>query len=183
MLKWGKYDAVRRSCERGAKDISMKRRKIRTGAIISLIMVVMIVLFLIFGVLYYSGRLFLSTNENVSERQPDKLTQFYESITYSDGNVAFTIPDGNDVWNIQINGRIHVDGVGGMSIHYLEEESENNSWEGGKTYSFDVSGAKYSRFTELYLDAQLNNEERSIDILEFLPKYLKMTGDLEESDR
>ncbi|MBP3476633.1 MAG: hypothetical protein J6K48_09980 [Lachnospiraceae bacterium] len=167
----------------------MKTGKIRTGAIISLIMVVMIALFLIFGVLnhkqmiYYSGRLFISTNEDVSEKQPGQLTQFYESITYSDGNVAFTIPDGDDVWNIQINGRIHVDGAGEMSIHYLEEECESNSWEGGETYSFDVSGAKYSRFTELYLDAQLNNEERSIDILEFLPKYLKMTGDLEESDR
>lgn len=177
MLKWGKYDAVRKSCERGAKDISMKTRKIRTGAIISLIIVVMIALFLIIGVLYYSGRLFLSTNEDVSEKQPDQLTRLYESITYSDGNVAFTIPDGNDVWNIQINGRIHVDGVGGMSIHYLEEESENNSWEGGKTYSFDVSGAKYSRFTELYLEARLNNEEMSADILEFLPKDLKMADD------
>lgn len=154
----------------------MKTKKIVIGVISSLIIVVVIVKL---------SMLFISNSEHVNVTDspvketeiPDKLTRLYESISYADGEVSFTIPDGEDIWNIQINGRIHVDGAGEMSIHYLEEESTSNSWKGGTSYSFDVSGAKYSRFEELYLDVWLSNEEMSIDLLKFLPKYLKMTDD------
>lgn len=158
----------------------MKTKKIVIGVIVSLLIVV--------GIVKVS-MIFMANNEHVNITDspvketeiPDKLARLYESISYADGEVSFTIPDGDDTWNIHISGRIHVDGAGEMSIHYLEEESENNSWEDGKTYSFDVSSAKYSRFIELYLDAELNGEEISVDVLDFLPKYLKMRNDLEDN--
>lgn len=150
----------------------MKTKKTVIGVIISLIIIAVIVKL---------SQLFISNNEQESKIQ-DELISLYESITYSDGEVSFTIPEGDTIWNIYISGRIHVDGAGEMSIHYLEEESASNSWEGGKTYSFDVSGAKYSRFTELYIDAGSDGEEISVDILEFLPMHLKMTDDSQNNE-
>ena len=104
--------------------------------------------------------------------QQGGLTQLEKSIYCLDGNVCFTLPEGNDSWNIQIYGRIKVDGDSGMSVHYLTDENEKGSWEGGKTYSFDVSGGGY---TELYLDAGNDRGTISVDLMELLPEALKAT--------
>lgn len=154
------------------------KKKIIVGVIVSLIIAAAIMtLFLSFTAA--NKRTDLEENSCFPS---DQLTLLYESISYSDGEVSFTIPEGDTIWNIYISGRIHVDGAGEMSIHYLEEESASNGWEGGNTYSFDVSGAKYSRFTELYIDAESDGEEISVDILEFLPMYLKMTDDSQNNE-
>lgn len=100
----------------------------------------------------------------------DGLEELEKSISCLDGNVRFTIPDGKDAWNIQIYGRIEVDGDSGMSVHYLTDENENRSWERGKTYSFDVSGGGY---TELYLEAGNDGGSICVDIMELLPEDLK----------
>lgn len=94
------------------------------------------------------------------------IEQLATSISYADAKVSFTIPMGDDSWNIWISGRVELEDFGGMSVHYLTDESENSNWESGKTYSFDVSDGIY---TELTMDIQLNGEEVSINLMEFLP--------------
>lgn len=107
----------------------------------------------------------------ISSFSPEQATaQLAASVSYSDSKVSFTIPEGNASWNIWISGRVQVEGFGGMSVHYLTDESENNSWEAGKTYSFDVSDGTY---TELFLDANMDGEEISIDLMTLLPDNLK----------
>lgn len=96
--------------------------------------------------------------------------QLAASIFYLDNKVSFTIPKGDYNWNIQINGRTEVEGFGGMSVHYLSEESESGNWESGKTYSFNLSDGTY---TELSIDISLNDEEISINLMEYLPETLK----------
>lgn len=97
--------------------------------------------------------------------------QLAASISYLDNKMSFTIPKGDYNWNIQINGRAEVEGFGGMSVHYLEEESEADHWESGKTYSFNISDGIY---TELNMDIGLNYEEMSINLIEYLPENLKI---------
>ncbi|MCM1050288.1 MAG: M56 family metallopeptidase [Clostridiales bacterium] len=104
--------------------------------------------------------------QDVITLPPSTLTQLSKSISYNNGSIQFTIPDSDDIWNIQIYGLIDIDGNSGMSVHYLTDENENNSWERGKTYSFDVSSGGY---TELYLDATNSLGTLSVDIMELLP--------------
>lgn len=117
--------------------------------------------------------------KDLTYSQQDCLAQLEKSISYLNGNVQFTIPDNNDIRYIQINGRIIVDGNSGMSVHYLTDESENNNWESGKTYSFDVSGGGY---TELYLDADNERSNISVNIMELLPGNLKTAYDSTENE-
>lgn len=103
------------------------------------------------------------------------------SVTYSNGEVSFTIPDEENIgtWNIWISGRVEIEGFGGMSVHYLMDESESSSWESGRTYSFDVSEGEY---TELSMTIQADKAEAAIDIMEFLPQNLQSLGYLEEEE-
>lgn len=108
-----------------------------------------------------------TTEKGMAEGAVEKLK---DSISYSEGKVSFTIPFGDDSWNIWIGGRVEIEDFGGMSVHYLTDESENSNWESGKTYSFDVSDGIY---TELSMDIQLSDEEVSINLMEFLPQHLQ----------
>lgn len=105
-----------------------------------------------------------------TQKPQDSLTQLEKSISYLNGNVQFTIPDSNDIWNIQISGRIDIDGNSGMSVHFLTDESESSNWENGKIYSFDVSGGGY---TELDFYAANERGEISVNIMELIPDNLK----------
>lgn len=112
------------------------------------------------------------TAESQSERQLQNM--FAAGISYEDGKVCFMIPDGNESWDIQAGGRVEMEGFGGMSVHYLEEESESGNWENGKVYSFDVSGGGY---TELFLNADVAGETVYIDLMGILPEKLKAESD------
>lgn len=91
-----------------------------------------------------------------------------QSIACTDGKLSFTIPDGMEVASLLIYGRVEPDGMGGMSVHYLEEEE----WKPGNSYSFDVSGGSY---TDLAMDLQLPEKSGTftIDLLPYLPDELK----------
>lgn len=80
---------------------------------------------------------------------------------------AFYGPEEYDSsWYIQISGRLETEG-GGMSVHYLDEESEAGSWEKGRLYSFPVEEGSWS---ELVLYVSSGKEEAAINLLEYIPK-------------
>lgn len=65
------------------------------------------------------------------------------SVTLANGHVRFTIPpeappQGKN-WIIHIAGR----SPEGLSLHWLETESDGNLWEPGKTYSFPLDPAAF----------------------------------------
>lgn len=87
-----------------------------------------------------------------------------ESITYENDELSFTLPKGyRDVegWNIHISGRGEPEGMGGMSLHYLDDEV----WEAGRTYTLDIAGELWPEITELAMDVSLEGESRTIDLL------------------
>ena len=68
-----------------------------------------------------------SFSDNVQKQDPVESLQ--KSIGYADGKLQFTIPETyNDSWYIQISGRTQME-EGGVSVHYLEENSTGKSWE------------------------------------------------------
>lgn len=92
--------------------------------------------------------------------------QLAESITCEDGTVSFTIPEGKAEWELWISGRVLADGMN-MSVHYLEEESADRSWEPGETYQFQVEDAVYD---ELTINGTDGRENVDIDLLPWLPR-------------
>lgn len=97
--------------------------------------------------------------------------QLVESIACENGILSFTIPEGKAEWDLQVAGRILAGGVD-MSVHYLEEESEAQSWEPGKTYQFQLAEAAYD---ELTINGTDGRENVDIDLLPWLPR--PMDGD------
>lgn len=95
--------------------------------------------------------------------------QFISSISYSDGKVLFSIPNGKEAWNILIAGRIEIKDFGGRSVHYLE----NNTWENGKSYSFEITNDADTKYTDLFLSAFMDNEEFEVDLMPYLPDDIK----------
>ena len=95
------------------------------------------------------------------------LEKLEKSVGYSEGMVHFTVPEEYDSsWYIQISGRLETEG-GGMSVHYLDEESEAGSWEKGRMYSFPVEEGSCS---ELVLYVSSGKEEADINLLDYIPK-------------
>lgn len=92
------------------------------------------------------------------------LEQLEKSIVYMDGKLSFTVPAEGAGWSIWIGGRLETDG-GGMSVHYLEAESAAGSWEGEKTYHFQVADGPYESLT---MFAAVDGEERDIDLTAYL---------------
>jgi beta-lactamase regulating signal transducer with metallopeptidase domain len=75
------------------------------------------------------------------------------SITYEDGALSFTIPEGigpAEEWNIHIAGRAETAELGGMSLHYFEGEA----WQAGKTYTLEMTLEQWAYITQLSMDAQ-----------------------------
>lgn len=106
------------------------------------------------------------SSELPSSFQVASAEQFSSHISYSNGKLSFTVPEGTQTWKIFISGRVELEDFGGMSVHYLED----TTWENGKSYSFDVSQGKY---TDLQLNAYCEGQELSMDLLPFLPDALK----------
>lgn len=53
-----------------------------------------------------------------------KVQTLVESVHYDSGHIYFTIPESEGHWSIFIQGRVLLEDGSGMSVHYLEEESE-----------------------------------------------------------
>ena len=121
------------------------------------IIVLGVVLLCVLGVILVRERLMKSS----------PLEKLEKSVGYSEGMVHFTVPEEYDSsWYIQSSGRLETEG-GGMSVHYLDEESEAGSWEKGRLYSFPVEEGSWS---ELVLYVSSGKEEAAINLLEYIPK-------------
>ncbi len=106
------------------------------------IIVLGVVLLCVLGVILVRERLMKSS----------PLEKLEKSVGYSEGMVHFTVPEEYDSsWYIQISGRLETE-RGGMSVHYLDEESEAGSW------------------SELVLHVSSGKEEADINLLEYIPK-------------
>ena len=93
---------------------------------------------------------------------PDTLLDaLEESITYDGQTVSFTLPEGEISWGLHIAGRMEPDGMGGMSLHYLD----GTDWQPGASYSFDLAAETAGTLTELTMDVTAGEGERSIDLL------------------
>lgn len=98
----------------------------------------------------------------------DALNSLSTSVTYAENKLSFTLPleyKQPENWNIQIAGRIQTEGTDGMSVHLFEKETQEKSWQAGKTYNIDVDGQNYTELT-MYVD--LDGQNIDIDLLEFI---------------
>lgn len=89
-----------------------------------------------------------------------------ESITYDGKAVSFTLPEGEISWDLHIAGRMEAEGLGGMSLHYLD----GTDWQPGQSYSFDLAAETAADITELTMEATAGEGERSIDLLSHLAR-------------
>ncbi|WP_455618443.1 hypothetical protein [Eisenbergiella sp.] len=95
----------------------------------------------------------------------DPVESLQKSIEYADGKLQFTIPEAyKDSWYIQISGRTQTE-EGGMSVHYLEENSTGKGWEKNRTYSFEVLDG----YSELTMFLSIDGQDTEIDLLRYLP--------------
>lgn len=100
----------------------------------------------------------------LSEPQTD-LERLRSSITYDGERMNFTIPEGDQEWNIQISGRADTQELGGISLHYLD----GTDWTPGETYSFELSSLAAQDVTELTMHIFQEDQEWEIDLIPYLP--------------
>ncbi|MCM1542917.1 MAG: M56 family metallopeptidase [Blautia sp.] len=101
------------------------------------------------------------SNLSVSTGFDNLRSRLINSITYAEGSLSFTIPEGDHEWHIRIDGREEAEGFGGRSVHYLQERTEADDWKGGETCSFPVDAAVC---TELYMEVSIDGETSTIDL-------------------
>lgn len=96
-----------------------------------------------------------------------KVELLAESVRYEDGQIYFTVPESEEPWSIFIRGRVLTEDGAGMSVHYLEEESERAEWVPGQTYSFEAADAAYD---ELTMEIAYGNACYSYPLAQLLPE-------------
>lgn len=96
------------------------------------------------------------------EEAAHPLDALQESISYHGGELSFTLPEGEEAWNILIYGRMESEEMGGMSLHYLDV----TDWTPGESYSFALSRETAASLTELTMDVWVEEEEKNIDLLD-----------------
>lgn len=96
-----------------------------------------------------------------------KVQTLVESVHYDSGHIYFTIPESEGHWSIFIQGRVLLEDGSGMSVHYLEEESEKAEWVPQMTYSFEVADAAYD---ELTMDIKYGNADYCYPLTLILPE-------------
>lgn len=96
--------------------------------------------------------------------EDDPLDALQATIAYDGQTVSFTLPEEDVTWTILISGRMEADGMGGMSLHYLD----GTDWTPGETYSFAMDWETAAALTELTMDVWAGEEERNIDLLPYL---------------
>lgn len=95
----------------------------------------------------------------------EALEALENSLSYDGERVSFTIPEGDQEWNIQISGRADTQELGGISLHYLD----GTDWTPGETYSFELSSLAAQDVTELTMHIFQGTREWEIDLLPYLP--------------
>ena len=103
-----------------------------------------------------------------------KVETLVESVHYDSGHIYFTIPESEKPWSIFIRGRILLEDGSGMSVHYLEEESEKGEWIPRMTYSFEVADAAYD---ELTLDVDYGNAMYCYELTLLLPEGKRLAAE------
>ena len=96
-----------------------------------------------------------------------KTEELIDSLRYDDGHIYFTIPESEKPWSIFIQGRVLLEDGSGMSVHYLEEESEKAEWVPQMTYSFEVGDAAFDVLT---MDVNYGIASYFYELNELLPK-------------
>lgn len=97
------------------------------------------------------------------------LTELENSITVSENVISFTLPESYapaSDWNILIYGRADMGGSG-MSVHFLESENADHSWQAGQTYIIELGDAAY---LSLQMDASLPGEDAPVLTVDLLSK-------------
>lgn len=103
--------------------------------------------------------------------QEEYLRALEKSIQVQDSNFSFTLPAAyTEKISLWIAGRV-IEGEVSMSAHYLTDESEKDSWESGKTYSFPLEG----KLSELLMSVTLDGEETMLDLTGYLPEKHRYT--------
>ncbi len=95
----------------------------------------------------------------------EALETLENSLSYDGERVSFTIPEGDQEWNIQISGRADTQELGGISLHYLD----GIDWTPGETYSFELSSLAAQDVTQLTMYIFQGTQEWEIDLLPYLP--------------
>lgn len=109
---------------------------------------------------------------------PDaQLDALEESISYQDEVLSFTLPEGEGDWNIQISGRADTSDLGGISLHYME----GTEWTPSMIYFLPLSAQTVQDITELTLNAWLDGQERSVDLLTYLKQDSESYPDYHDS--
>lgn len=103
-----------------------------------------------------------------------KVELLTESVHYDSGHIYFTIPESEGHWSIFIQGRVLLEDGSGMSVHYLEEESEKAEWVPQMTYSFEVADAAYD---ELTMDIKYGNAHYCYPLTLILPEGEPLAAD------
>lgn len=96
-----------------------------------------------------------------------KVEALAESVRCDSGRIYFTIPESEGRWSIFIRGRVLLEDGTGMSVHYLEEESERAEWVPGETYSFEAADAA---FDELTMDIRYGDADLCCPLTRLLPE-------------
>ncbi|MEN6461146.1 MAG: hypothetical protein ABFC94_07245 [Syntrophomonas sp.] len=105
------------------------------------------------------------TNPKVSNEQEQIKDNFYESVNYNPGKdllsftIPKTIPDSYRFY-LHVSGRMFMgDKSKGMSFHAFDEESQNNSWENGKTYTYSIKSESLDDCMLVFGLIDMNNQE------------------------
>lgn len=103
-----------------------------------------------------------------------KVEALVESVHYDSGHIYFTIPESEKPWSIFIRGRVLLEDGSGMSVHYLEEESEKGEWIPRMTYSFEVADTAYD---ELTIDVNYGNAMYCYELTLLLPEGKRLAAE------
>ncbi len=86
------------------------------------------------------------------------LDELENSIAFDGTAITFTLPESYTPasdWNILVYGEASM-GADSMSIHFLEQENADRSWQAGQTYIIDLGEATYR---SLQMDAYLPGDD------------------------
>ncbi|PKM76567.1 MAG: hypothetical protein CVU90_11450 [Firmicutes bacterium HGW-Firmicutes-15] len=109
----------------------------------------------------YNGKI----NSKVSNEQEHIRDNFYQSINYDSGQdllsftIPKTIPEGYKFY-LHVSGRMFMgDKSNGMSFHAFDEETQNYSWEEGKTYTYSLKSENLDECMLVFGLIDVNNQE------------------------
>mgnify|MGYP000905327030 FL=1 len=107
------------------------------------------------------------TGLNVSNEQEQLMDNFYQSVNYDPGQdlLSFTIPKTipeDHKFYLHVSGRMFMgdkNNGNGMSFHAFDEESQNYSWENGKTYTYPLQSESLDDCMLVFGLIDVNNQE------------------------